>query len=224
MDKDFDDKRDEQLKDFEDKQKELEELLKELAGEKDKIRSLDKDLDDTKSQRRGEQRAAVDLANQLRDNRDPKFVESELEAAEQHNELLGNSLGDLNQEKKDKEAELQGLIDSDSGLKNKLRDLEAHKEIDVGLQETVKTLHDTHNELVEKVKFYYDDNRIELEKQDKKKIQFEGLCSEYYIGEYRVDHFRERMQFLKALKEHEWNQRKINADKEDMHLQCKAIP
>ena len=32
------------------------------------------------------------------------------------------------------------------------------------------------------------------------------------------------MQYLKAIKDNENEQRLINADKEDMHLQCKAIP
>jgi len=49
-------------------------------------------------------------------------------------------------------------------------------------------------------------------------LSFEGVCSEYYIGEYRVDHFRERMQYLKSIKDHEGTQRGINTDKEDMHL------
>ena len=73
------------------------------------------------------------MANQLRDKRDPKFVESELDAAEQANKELGGALDDLTSLKKDKEGELQRLIDSDGGLKSQLRELEAHKEIDGAL-------------------------------------------------------------------------------------------
>ena len=65
----------------------------------------------------------------------------------------------MNRAKKDKEQELQKIVNSDGDLKAKLRELEAHKEIDLALQGEVKSLHETHNELVEKIKFYYDDNR-----------------------------------------------------------------
>jgi len=75
---------------------------------------------------------------------------------------LGNSLDDLNRLKKEREADLQRLIDGDGNLKSQLRDLEAHKEIDTVLQGEVHTLHDTHNDLVEKIKWYYDDNRERL--------------------------------------------------------------
>ena len=54
MDKDFDNKREDQLKEFDGKQKELEDLLKELAGEKDAIRGLDTEIDNAKAQRREE--------------------------------------------------------------------------------------------------------------------------------------------------------------------------
>ena len=108
-------------------------MLKKLRGEKDQVRALDSDLDKAKSQRRDAQKTALGLADQLRGKREPQFVDSELELAEKANKDLKDGLNDVNKAKAEKEAELQKLVGADGDLKGKLRELEAHKEVDVGL-------------------------------------------------------------------------------------------